>query len=100
MIRDSCFDLVHWEREGQSVQSRPEKRASKSTPDAGLVFGSQEILCFPAGQVTTFAPQSISNALLSKPALSRDCQLGSCATGPMISTLCSRLLATSTLASV
>src|ERR1035437_8900460 len=100
MRRGSRFDCVHWEREEQGVQSRPEKRASKPTPDAGLVFGSQEILCFPAGQVTTFASQSISNALLSKPALSRDCQLGSCATGPMISTPFSCLLATSTLASV
>jgi hypothetical protein len=71
---------------GTGVQSRPGKRASKSTPDAGLVFGSQEILCLPAGQVATFASQSIANALLAKPALSRDCQLGSCATGPVIST--------------
>jgi hypothetical protein len=55
-------------------------------PDARLVFGSQEIFCLPAGHVTTFASQSIANALLSKPALSRDCQLGSRATGPMIST--------------
>jgi hypothetical protein len=73
MIRGSCFDLVHWERKEQGGQSRPEKRASKSTPDAGLVIGSQEILCMPAEHVATFASQSIANALFSKPALSRDC---------------------------
>jgi hypothetical protein len=70
MIRGSCFDLVHGEREEQGVQSRPEKRASKSTRDAGLVFGSQEIPCLPAGHVTTFASQSTANVLLSKPAFS------------------------------
>lgn len=46
------------------------------------------------------ASQSILNVLLSKPALSRNCQLGFCATGSIISTPYSRLLTTSTLASV
>jgi hypothetical protein len=53
-MRGSCFDFVHWGRWGQGVQSRRAKRASKSTPCAGYVFGSQEMLCLPAGQVTTF----------------------------------------------
>jgi len=48
----------------------------------------------------TIASQSITNALLSEPPLSRDCQLGSCATGPKISTPHLRLLTTGTSASV
>ena len=49
----SCFDRVHCDRSGHGVQSFRANRASETMPFFGYVFGSQEMLSLPAGQVTT-----------------------------------------------
>src|SRR5512135_2075746 len=82
MIRGSFSAFVHCARNGHGVQSFRAKRASKAMPFCGYVLGSQEMLCWPAGQVTTCRSQSTTKLPLSKPAPARACQLGSSATGP------------------
>jgi hypothetical protein len=73
-------------RNGHGKQSRRAKRASNIMPFLGQVFGNQEMLSLPVGQVTTLRSQSIANAALVSPSSRRACQLGSSATGPTIVT--------------
>ena len=53
-MRGSCLALVHCARWGHGVQSLRAKRTSHIMPLLGYVYGSQEILCLPIGQVTTW----------------------------------------------
>src|SRR5512147_2438941 len=66
MIRGSFFALVHCGRNGHGVQSAREKRASKITPFFGYVLGNHEMLCLPAGHVTTCRSPSTTKLPLSK----------------------------------
>jgi hypothetical protein len=52
---------VQRERSEHGVQSFRANRASKTMPFSGQVFGSHEMLCLPAGQVTTCRSQSTWN---------------------------------------
>src|SRR6516162_7097001 len=67
MIRGSFSAFVHRARDGHGVQSLRENRASKIMPFCGYVFGSQETLSLPAGQVTTSRSQSTTKLPLSIP---------------------------------
>ena len=55
-IRGSFLARVKGVRNGHGVQSFRANRASNIMPFSGQVFGSHEMLCLPAGQVTTSIP--------------------------------------------
>jgi hypothetical protein len=85
-----CADALSpgGERSGPAAGGPP---TGCSTPGGGMrsrpgARGCQEILCLPAGQVTTWRSQSTTNCDLSKPVPSRACHPGSSATGPTIVT--------------
>ena len=86
MMRGSRLPRVQRGRSGHGKQSRVANHASNTMPFLGQVFGSQEMLSLPAGQVTTLRSQSTPNAALVSPSSRRACQLGSSATGPTMVT--------------
>ena len=68
-----CLRVMAWLRVERVVNvavtsARLEKRASKSTPDAGLILGSQEILCLPAGCLAAIKchPNGAANPFIFK----------------------------------
>src|SRR5262249_1737313 len=69
-------ELVHRARNEHGVPSVRANRASKAIPLGGYVLGNQEMLGWPAGQVTTCFSQSTAKLPLSKPSPARACQLG------------------------
>src|SRR6201993_2530174 len=100
MIGGSRLTRVQHGRNAQGVQSRRAKRTSKVMPFLGQVFGSQEMLSLPAGQVITLRSQSTWNAALVSPPSTRACQLVSAATGPTLVVPYRRGPSTSTCESV
>jgi hypothetical protein len=53
--------VLPWQRRRHGVQSFQANRASNCMPFSGQMFGSHEMLCWPAGQVTTCRSQSTSS---------------------------------------
>jgi hypothetical protein len=82
-MRGSCWALGPGARCGHGVPSLRATRPSPVIPCLGAVCGSQEILCLPTGQVTTWRSPSTRNGDVSTPVPVRAGQLGSSAPGPM-----------------